>query len=88
MKVIGTIENVGSSTEFKVVSVDPADGATNVSQNKQVSFTFNKPLLTFGASIQQLVVIIYLNSHTNKTLVVLPVEVLEIIVLMEVVSIK
>ena len=45
-----SIENVGSSTEFKVVSVDPADGATNVAQNKQVSFTFNKPLLTYGAS--------------------------------------
>ena len=45
-----SIEDVGSSTEFKVVSVDPADGAANVAQIKQVSFTFSKPLLTFGAS--------------------------------------
>ena len=45
-----SIEDVESSTEFKVVSVDPADGATNVAQNKQVSFTFSKPLLTYGAS--------------------------------------
>ena len=45
-----SIEDIGSSTEFKVVSVDPADGATNVAQNKQVSFTFSKPLLTYGAS--------------------------------------
>ena len=45
-----SIEDVGSSNEFKVVSVDPADGATNVAQNKKVSFTFNKPLLTYGIS--------------------------------------
>ena len=45
-----SIEDVGTSKKFIVVSVDPADGETNVAQNKQVSFTFNKTLLTYGAS--------------------------------------
>ena len=39
-----SIGNAGSSNEFKVVSVDPADGAANVAQIKQVSFTFSKPI--------------------------------------------
>ena len=43
-----SIEDVGSSTEFKVVSVDPADGATNVS-TQTISFTFNKTLSSYGA---------------------------------------
>ena len=48
-----SIEEAGSSSsntssEFKVESVDPADGATNVS-TQTISFTFNKTLSSYGA---------------------------------------
>ena len=48
-----SIEEAGSSSsntssEFKVESVDPADGATNIS-TQTISFTFNKTLSSYGA---------------------------------------
>ncbi len=38
-----------SSTEFTVVSTTPADGATNVSTNTQISLTFSDDLGLYGA---------------------------------------
>lgn len=38
-----------SSTEFTVVSTTPADGATNVSTNTQISLTFSDDLGSYGA---------------------------------------
>ena len=37
-----------TSSEFKVESVDPANGATNIS-TQTISFTFNKTLSSYGA---------------------------------------
>ncbi|MFL2773513.1 MAG: Ig-like domain-containing protein [bacterium] len=42
------INSVSSSSEFKVTSVDPADGETSVSTTN-ISFTFNKSLNNYGA---------------------------------------
>ncbi len=43
-----SISEAGSSSEFKVESVDPANGATNIS-TQTISFTFNKTLSSYGA---------------------------------------
>ena len=43
-----SISEAGSSSEFKVEIVDPANGATNIS-TQTISFTFNKTLSSYGA---------------------------------------
>ena len=45
------IEDAGSTSGFKVISVDPTNGATSVDKNINISFTFNKSLSKIGAGI-------------------------------------
>ena len=47
-KDINSVSSSGSNAEFKVTSVDPADGETSVSTTN-ISFTFNKSLTSYGA---------------------------------------
>ena len=44
-----SIEEVGSSNAFSVVSVNPADGAIAVDKNINISLTFNKEISSVGA---------------------------------------
>ena len=43
------IDSAGSANVFRVVSVNPVDGATNVDRDINISFTFNKSLSSVGA---------------------------------------